>query len=379
MLVSAALGVIFVVAVSNAYNFPRLHKSGAIQPVPSAQDALWPSVGVLVPARNEAESIGATINLLLQQKYPHMQLIVLDDQSDDNTAHVARTAAGCAPNFRLLCGQPLPPGWMGKNWACSQLAAACGADILLFTDADVQWEAGAVQAVVDAMQRSKADLLSVWPTQTTISWGERLTVPLMALAVLGYLPIQLAQDFYHPLAAAANGQCMAFRRTAYDQIGGHTSVRGAVVEDVRLAQRIKQHSLQLRMADGNRLLRCRMYSGWQAAFDGYAKNILAGHGNHPALLLLSTLFHWAVFVWPWLWVAAGANWLLPGWPLWPLTLLGLGVGARAVTAAATHQRAGDALLMPVSVLMMTLIALRALWWRRRFGGVIWKGRILRDA
>jgi chlorobactene glucosyltransferase len=281
-----------------------------------------------------------------------------------------------------LDGKPLPKGWLGKNWACHQLAqhaAAQGADILIFTDADVQWQPQAAAAVVAEFERSGADLLTVWPTQTTVTWGERLTVPLMALAVLGYLPVRLAHDFHHPLAAAANGQCLAFDCRTYAQIGGHAAVRGAVVEDVRLAQRIKAAGLRLRMADGNRLVGCRMYDGWQAALAGFTKNILAGHGNHAALLLLSTLFHWALFVWPWLWLALGSGWPLPGWPAWPLLLVSAGVGARAVTAAATHQRVRDALLMPVSVLLMTLIALRAVWWRLRFGGVLWKGRILHDA
>jgi chlorobactene glucosyltransferase len=287
------------------------------------------------------------------------------------------------PTFHLIQGTPLPPGWLGKNWACQQLAETAAAtvpdaEVLVFTDADVCWEPGAVRALVAELQRSEGDLLSVWPTQTTVSWGERLTVPLMALAVLGYLPLRLAQDFYHPLAAAANGQCMAFRRGAYTAIGGHAAVRKAVVEDVRLAQRIKAAGLKLRMADGNYLIRCRMYAGWQAALDGYAKNILAGHGNHAALLLLSTLFHWTIFVLPWVWFLLGRDWDLPFWPLWPLILIGLGVGARAVTAGATHQRISDAPLMPLSVLLMTYVALRAVWWRWRFGGAVWKGRILHD-
>jgi chlorobactene glucosyltransferase len=273
---------------------------------------------------------------------------------------------------------------MGKNWACHQLAAATEADILIFADADVQWQPGALAAVRNAQRELGADLLTVWPTQTTESWGERLTVPLMALAVLGYLPLRLAHDFYHPLAAAANGQCMVFRRDAYAAAGGHAAVRGVVVEDVRLAQRIKACGLRLRMADGNNLLRCRMYDGWRAALDGYAKNILAGHGNSIALLALSTVFHWLLFVWPWAWLLFGGYWLAglwpPGlWPYWPAALVGVGIGARAITAAATHQRARDAMLMPVSVLLMTIIALRAVWWRWRFGGVLWKGRILRDA
>ena len=406
LMVSAALIVIFTIAVTNALTFPRLHfvqppavaelPSSSLKPNPVASVATHDdyaqllSVAVLIPARNEASVIATTITSLLQQNYPSLQLLVLDDHSDDGTAAAAECAAGDDPRFRLLTGRPLPPGWMGKNWACHQLAEAAGLanasvdkqvaspDILLFTDADVLWQPDAVRALVAEFQHSDADLLTIWPTQITVTWGERLTVPLMALAVLGYLPLPLAHDFYHPLASAANGQCMTFRRTAYATIGGHAAVRSAVVEDVRLAQHIKTSGLKLRMADGNELLRCRMYDGWQATLDGYAKNILAGHGNHVSLLLLSTLFHWAVFVWPWFWLAAGSYWVLPAWPLWPTLLVTLGVGIRAVTAAATHQRVGDALLMPVSVVLMTWVAARALWWRWRFGGVVWKGRILRD-
>lgn len=411
LMISAALIGVFTIAVTNALTFPRLHRApsqaasespfslGPLPPVlpttavqagPILDYATQPEVTILIPARNEAAVIATTVTAILQQDYPHLQLLVLNDHSDDGTAAAAQCAAGDDSRFRLLNGQPLPTGWMGKNWACHQLAEATGPvdacltkrvsvpDILVFTDADVLWQPGAVSALVTEFQRSSADLLTIWPTQITVTWGERLTVPLMALAVLGYLPLYLAQDFYHPLAAAANGQCMAFRRTAYSAIGGHAAVRGAVVEDVRLAQHIKSAGLKLRMADGNELLRCRMYDGWHAVLDGYAKNILAGHGNHVPLLLLSTLFHWAVFVWPWFWLTAGTRWTLPAWPIWPALLVILGIGARAVTAAATRQRSGDALLMPVSVALMTWVAARALWWRWRFGGVVWKGRILRD-
>ena len=132
-----------------------------------------------------------------------------------------------------------------------------------------------------------------------------LTVPLIAMTVLAYLPVQLAHDFYHPLAAAANGQCMAFRRAAYAATGGHAAVRGEIVEDVRLAQRVKAAGLKLRMADGAGLVTCRMYGGSKAAIDGLAKSVLAGHGNRSLLLILSTSAHLLLFLWPWLWCNNG--------------------------------------------------------------------------
>ncbi|HHY58942.1 MAG TPA: glycosyltransferase [Chloroflexi bacterium] len=372
LLVTAALAVVLTIAASNYQHFPRLRLQPALRP------GALPAVSVLIPARNEAAIIGVTLDSLLAQQYPNLEILVLDDRSDDGTDAVVASIARRHPQVRLLCGCELPPGWTGKNWACAQLSAAARGEVLIFTDADVHWQPGALCSLITAMTDLEADLLTVWPTQITQSWGERLTAPLMALAVLAYLPVQLAHNFYHPLAAAANGQCMAFRRPAYAAIGGHAAVRNAIVEDVQLAQRIKAAGLHLRMADGAGLIECRMYAGSRAAIDGFTKNILAGHGNRISLLALSTLFHWSLFLLPWVWLTLGRAWPLPGWPWWPLLLVTAGVSVRGLTAYATRQRVGDAWLLPVSVLIFTFIAARAVWWRVHYGGVFWKGRVLHE-
>jgi chlorobactene glucosyltransferase len=302
---------------------------------------------------------------------------VLDDQSTDDTADIVRSIGQGTPRLRLIKGQPLPAGWLGKNWACQQLAAAAQGEWLIFTDADVTWTPQALSALAAEMNQTQADLLTVWPTQHSQTWAERLTVPLMALVVLGYLPLPLVHHTPWPAFAAANGQCLAFRREAYAAIGGHVPVQNEVLEDVLLSRQIKANGLRLRMADGAGLINCRMYQDWSAVRDGFAKNILAGYGGRVSLLLLATVFHWLLFLLPWLWLAVGWVWTgLPGWPVWPLALVGLGVGLRALTAAATQQRLLDALLMPVSVLLMTRIAWQAIWWQWRYGGPLWKGRLI---
>jgi len=369
LFISLALTGIVLIAVSNTLIYPRLGRSKIAGP--------QPYVSVLIPARNEAAVIGQTIRNLTTQSYPHYEIALLDDNSDDNTAQIARRAGGNSPRLRILTGQPLPSGWLGKNWACHQLAQAARGQILLFTDADVAWSPHALSALVAEMERTQADLLTIWPTQHSHSWAERLTVPLMALAVLGYLPLLPVHYTSWPAFAAANGQCMAFRRRAYRSLGGHAAVQGEVLEDVTLARQLKARGLRLRMADGAGLVACRMYPNWRAVRDGFAKNILAGYGGRVSLLLLATLFHWLIFLLPWLWLALG--WLtpqLPGWPLWPLLLAGLGVGIRALTAAATGQRLSDALLLPLSVLLMTRIAAQSIWWHYRYGGPRWKGRLI---
>lgn len=375
LLVTLGLTTLLAIAITNHRHFPRLQPVGAEA---DRRALTHPRVSVLIPARNEAAHIRAALEDLTQQSIPGLEILVLDDHSEDATAEIVCTVAQRAPEVRLLCGKTLPPGWTGKNWACAQLAAAATGDILLFADADVRWQPGALRSVLAALQTLDADLLTVWPTQVTVTWMERLTVPLMAMAVMAYLPIRLAHDFYHPLAAAANGQCMAFLRSAYEAIGGHAAVRSAIVEDVQLAQRIKKAGLHLRMADGAGLISCRMYQGARAVLDGYTKNIFAGHGNRLTLLALSTLFHWSLFLAPWLWLIFGRSWPLPGWPLWPLALVCAGVAVRGITAHASRQRVGDAVLLPLSVLLFTWIAGRALWQRLRYGGVRWKGRLIPD-
>lgn len=362
LFVTAALTVILLITLSNLLFFPRL-KTGE---TPATGEA--PFVSVMIPARDEAPVIAQTVRALLAQDYPVFELIVLDDGSTDGTGDIL--AGIDDERLTVIGGAPLPDDWMGKNWACHQMAGRARGDILIFTDADVRWtHRGALRAAVAYMERTKADLFSVWPTQHTVTWAERLTVPLMALVVIGYLPVIGAHYVPSGIFGAANGQCMAWRRTAYDKMGGHASVRDNVLEDVTLARRLKGAGLRLRMADGNRAITCRMYHDWPSVRDGYAKNILAGYGGSVAALLLATVFHWLLFVWPWAWLAWS--------PLAAVGLIALGYLIRALTTAFTHQRVLDVLLMPVSVLLMTRIAAQAIDWHYRLGGVRWKGRTVR--
>jgi len=338
----------------------------------------YPSVSILIPARDEAEVIAYTVKALLAQDYPAFEIILLDDQSTDGTGGIAYAAAKGDSRLHVINGSPLLPGWLGKNWACHQLALAARGEVLIFTDADVQWQTGALPALIQHMTRKKADLLTVWSTQTTITWGERLIVPLIALVIYGYLPALLVHGTPFPAFAAANGQCLAFRRKAYDKIGGHIGVRNRIVEDIVFARRIKAAGFRLRMADGAGLITCRMYRNWRGVRDGFAKNITAGYGGKVIYLLAATVFHWLIFLVPPLWLMFGE--LLPVdtlYPLMPFALTGIGLLIRAITAAVTRQRVQDAIFMPVSALLMTGIAAQAIYWQARYGGVQWKGRLIK--
>ncbi|ULH16888.1 glycosyltransferase family 2 protein [Deinococcus sp. KNUC1210] len=318
-------------------------------PLPAA-----PSVSILVPARDEAFNLPHTLPRLLAQRGEGVEVLLLDDGSSDGTGDLARQLGA-----KVLEGQPLPPGWHGKPWACWQLAQAARADILIFTDADVSWETGTLNALLCELERRRADLLTVWPRQQTRSLSERLLSPLIDDVLLGLLPAPLIRL---PLASlsAGNGQLMAFRRAAYFRVGGHGLVRSEVLEDVRFAARLKALGGRVAVALGGDLLSVRMYRSYSGAVMGFAKSLLSVHGGSRTLLALSWLWCLAVYTLPWLTPQSRA-----------VRTLGL-LDRLLVHAKTGRTRPGDLLevlltpLLPLAVLPVYLGALRK--------NYVWKGR-----
>ena len=358
--------IFLITALSNMALMVRLR--------PTNNEVDLSRLSILIPARNEAAVIGRTVRQLLDQSKQPFELLLLDDGSTDGTADLAQKAADGDPRLKIIKGKPLPAGWLGKNWACHQLStsAASKSQYLLFADADVTWELGALNAAMNEFYRSEAAMLSVWPTQETITPAERLVVPLMKFAILSYLPLIGAH--YLPLAAfgAANGQCILFRRHIYEHIGGHATVADQIVEDVALAQMAKMFGFNLRLVDGGGLIGCRMYTGWSELLAGFGKNILAGHRNSVLFLLFSTFIHWMLFAVPFIWLIQSGSSLAAA--LFALVILlrfsiDLFVGVQPWLALT------QAVLMPLSVALMTVIAGQALVWH--FGdGPRWKDRVL---
>jgi chlorobactene glucosyltransferase len=359
-IITATLILLAFITIMNVITYPRLDG----YPDPSS----CPSVSILVPARNEGEIIGESVHAWRSVTYPALEILILDDCSSDGTREKALQAADGDERIRVLMGDPLPEGWTGKNWACNQLAQNARGEILVFTDVDVRWTPPALTALIQEMQRSRADMLTILPTQQTIGFTERLAVPLLGFVILSYLPILAVHHIPWAVFSAANGQCLAFRREVYQALGGHATVQGLILEDMGLARLTKRKGYRLRVADAAGLLTTRMYTNPRGVLDGFAKNILEGHGNHFFMLFLSALFHWIVFLFPFV--------LLFIKPIEGLILSALVILIRGLTAAFTRQRIVDALLLPISVMFMTLIAMRAFLWHFS-GGPRWKGRIYR--
>jgi len=274
--------IILLVILSNAW---LLHQARRHAP-----PLVFPKVTILVPARNEEKNIAGCIRSLLAQDYPSFEVLALDDQSRDGTRSILERVANTQPKLKVLVGSPPPEGWLGKSWACVQLAQQAQGDLLFFTDADTLHQPQMLRAAVTALIGEQADLLTGFPRQEVHTWGEWLLVPFFSWAFFCFNPLGLAYRIRLPALSHAVGQMMLFRRAAYHAIGGHGSVGSAIIDDLMLARRITAAGLRWRVMNITDLVTCRMYHGSREAFNGFAKNLFAAFDFH--LLRFSFVFLW---------------------------------------------------------------------------------------
>lgn len=341
-----------------------------------------PPVSIIVPARNEEHNIGRCVASLAAQDYPDFEILVVDDRSTDRTVEVVQgVPGGNARSIRVIQGEPLPPGWFGKPWACHQGAQAASGRVLLFTDADTVHSPGLLARCIAAMGEDRAGGLSLVGRQIMETFWERVVQP-HVFALIGMrfprLHIPIEPDRWRE--AVANGQYILVERQAYDGVGGHSAVKGEVVEDIRLAQELARSGVRLTVRGAEDVFATRMYRNLGELVEGWTKNMATGArqvvpGGLSVLvipgLLLYLLGLWVV---PSL-VLLGALALAPGSPgllLWAGIATGCGL---AIWVAGTRQMGAPALygvFFPLGAGTTAFILVRS--WLRGAGRIEWKGR-----
>lgn len=269
-----------------------------------------PFISVCIPARNEEKNLERVLKTVFEQTYPNIELLVLDDFSTDATPDIISRFKQQNPDLMTVVPpSDKPNDWLGKPWACQQLANHATGQYLLFLDADTALRPGMIQQMSNAFPRYKLDMITVWPEQELGSFWEKTVVPLIYYALVTFLPAvyvyrsprwlpPFLEDQFSARFAAACGQCVGFTRDAYDKIGGHEAVKNEVVEDVALSKIIKEKGLTLRMFTGVHSISCRMYRSEKEIFNGLRKNFFAGFDRSVPLFLLMAAIHLIVFVLP---------------------------------------------------------------------------------
>jgi chlorobactene glucosyltransferase len=362
---------------------------------PEAVPPSFPSISVIVPARDEARNIQRCIEALLAQDYPDYEVIVVDDRSTDATPHLldgllewdrSRVGRDARPHsaepvrLKVLHGVELPEGWAGKPHALAQGAQIARGEWLCFMDADTFARPGLLRAAIAAAQEQGADLLSLLTDQELGSFWERTVLPLVMTGLSVGFPIRRVNDPSKP-DAVAFGQFIMIRCSVYQAVGGYSAIRDQIVEDKAIAEIVKGNGFHLVLGDGRLAASTRLYTSLPEMWEGWTKNIYLGMRERLGFLAFGAFVGLvAALVLP-AWLLGGLYWCAAGGGveaalftaqaalLWACLLW-----ARARAARLFHISPWYAFTLPLGALVFTsMMAASALKILFR-SGVTWKGR-----
>ncbi|HKA33995.1 MAG TPA: glycosyltransferase [Candidatus Binatia bacterium] len=258
-------------------------------------------ITALIPARNEAAVIRETLRALIDQGHG-LKIIVIDDGSDDGTAEAARQASA---EVRVIASAPLPPGWSGKLWALEQGRRLVATPYTLLLDADIRLERGALAALGAKMRREKISFISLMAEPHMATGWEKLLMPAFVYFFKILYPFHAVNSERAQVAAAAGG-CALVESGALERIGGFAAIRGAVIDDCALADRVKSHGYKIWLGLTHSVKSARGYRGLKEIWDMVARSAFFQLGYSSARLALCTLTLLLVYVSPPL-LAASSN------------------------------------------------------------------------
>lgn len=260
-----------------------------------------PLVSILVPARDEEENIATCLESLRKQDYPNFEVLVLNDNSSDNTAAIVSKLAAEDDRIRLIHGEPLPEGWAGKPFACYQLAKKAKGSWLLFVDADTIHASNMLRCVTSKAIESKPSMLSGFPKQLTTAIPQKVVVPVIYFIIFSLFPLWWFQRSKEPKPSLAIGQFLLFPTKEYWRIGGHYTVKSRILEDVWLGIEVSRRNGRHLTIDLSSLVSSNMYQTPVSMWQGLTRCIysVAEISNIAlvGLLIVGYLFFLAPFYW----------------------------------------------------------------------------------
>jgi hypothetical protein len=333
-------------------------------------------VSVCIPARNEEANIEAAVRSVLGQTHRNIDVLVYNDHSTDGTGEILQRLMSEDSRVRAVPVVTLEAGWNGKQFACWQMSQHAKGSRMLFTDADVRFEAACVERTLATARELGAHLLSTFPRQITGTLSESVVVPMIHFILFSYLPMPRMRRTMDPAASAACGQFLFCTREGYDASGGHSAFKDSMHDGVKMPRAFRRAGFRTDLFDGTDLCSCRMYDGFSATWRGFTKNAYEGLGS-VVLLSFVTVLHAIGHLLPWGVLVAA----IVGVSVSPLAV-GLCVFAitwhltqRLLLALRFRQEFIGALLHPVGIALMTAIQWQS-FYLHITGQRAWKGRSL---
>jgi glycosyltransferase involved in cell wall biosynthesis len=383
VLVGAYLCLLTLMWAALAWGVPGYGRKWRLHPWAGGQgerlDPLPIRVAVCIPARNEARNIGPCLQAVLASTHPHLEVILVDDRSEDDTAAVAAALAAGDERVRIVSGTEPPKGWAGKAWACSRAAGEAQSALLVFLDADVRIHPDTISRLVWEVESRGLDMASIFGSWDLRSFWERALIPTVGWLIRGAVDLDRVNDPSKP-EAFANGQLIAIVAERYNAIGGHGAIRDQVLDDVRLAELAKRRALKIGMFVAPWMFRVRLYRSLGEIVRGYGKNLYEGMGRSPAIGFGAVLFILVGTLIPFLLLGLGIHarfilgWAVPNlvWLVWLILICGLQLvfrwrverfDGRSGAAAWTHPLANVVLIF---ILFRAILGVRSTWKGRVF-------------
>jgi chlorobactene glucosyltransferase len=369
-------GMFIVYWLHNQY-----HLDIVVTPTPSPSNA--PLISVCVPARNEERNIRACVEAILAQDYRNFEVIVLEDRSTDGTAGLLRQLSAHEDKLKVIHGSDLPKGWAGKPHALYQASAVARGEWLCFVDADTFLSPNTLSACYAKAMDTNADMFTIMTFQILGSFWEKVVMPIVMTALsVGFSPRKVNDP--QSKDAIANGQFILIRRSVYDAIGGHESVRDQIVEDKAIAERVKWNGYRLVVANGVSVARTRMYTSLPEMWEGWTKNIYLGLSDRSSLMLLGVFGAFLALVaalilplWPLLgllWYLRDGGWLAVIVIIESSILWAFVIYARAQVATGMEVSSWYAFTLPLGAALFAGMMFTSAWRVLSGRGVTWKGR-----
>ncbi len=334
-----------------------------------------PLISVLIPARNEENNIKRCLTSLMKQDYENIEILVLNDNSTDNTAGIVSELARKDKRIKLYHGKPLKKGWLGKSFACYQLSKFAKGKYLVFTDADTLHFPNSIGSSVACLLRYKVDALSVFANQIMVTIHERMMVPSGNYMIFGFLPLFLIRKAKSALFCAAIGQFMLFKKDVYEKIGGHKAVKGRILEDVIISKQVKRCGYKFMIFDGRHSLHCRLYHNFKEVVRGYSKVLFAAFGFNVYMMMTAIFFVSVLFLLPFIMLPIS---ILFDWAQMHVSLMIIQVImiliTRLIITFRYRSRIIDAFLHPLAFIYLIAIAITSVFQVKYGAGVYWKGR-----